>query len=314
MGDLDETVFVNYENNQEVQKQEAPDELYVDLGKQYYDRFKTNPLPELKPIVEQLKTELGDNKCQACGNKYEIGDKFCKGCGNPLEGGSFHQTKEAMWINQKSAQVISGAKNMFQEIIPILKNPVTKTTKIAETKSVAIGMEFVIAKMVLAILVTLIVVLKVDDFAGWFVELPYLKIFFAVIVFSLGVDAFWAWFCNMVSRAFNVHTTYSEMITWVGTKALYDSIGMIFVALGVLISVKAALFIMACMMIVVPFVEFACFRSIVKCTEDKKLYIFMVAKIVFFIIILIIFALISAGAKEYMMSQFNVWDLLNSYY
>ena len=84
------------------QKSSAKKELtqiYVELGKAYYEKYKDAPAEEdaenfekisaaeekIADIEAQIRAIKGITICPACGEENAVGKKFCGGCGAPLE-------------------------------------------------------------------------------------------------------------------------------------------------------------------------------------------------------------------------------------
>ena len=65
-------------------------------------------------------------------------------------------TKEMEWLNKRKDEFVSGTKNMFSEIIPILKAPVSRIRELSASNSAAVGIEFIVAKTVVFLVVVLI--------------------------------------------------------------------------------------------------------------------------------------------------------------
>ena len=74
------------------QKSSAKKELtqiYVELGKAYYEKYKDAPAEEDAENFEKISAaaeKIADlEACPACGEENAVGKKFCGGCGAPLE-------------------------------------------------------------------------------------------------------------------------------------------------------------------------------------------------------------------------------------
>ena len=101
------------------------------------------------------------------------------------------RTKEAEWVSQKGSQVLSETKNVFAEILPLLKRPVTHTSKIALKNSKAVGAEFIGAKAVIVLLIMLFIISKIKEAMGLFggiVEIPYVNLILAALLLTAGLD------------------------------------------------------------------------------------------------------------------------------
>lgn len=86
-----ETVLVNVdvldiasEDEKELQ------ELYMQLGKAYYEGAYEDPLPQLLPLFSDItdilkKYEEKPKVCSGCGAELEEDARFCDVCGKPVE-------------------------------------------------------------------------------------------------------------------------------------------------------------------------------------------------------------------------------------
>lgn len=93
MGTIDPTVFVNFEkemlNNKNENDNTDLDDLYMQLGKAYYEGGFEDPLPQLLPLFEKITLlknppEPTEEKCPNCG-KVVNGANFCGNCGTKLK-------------------------------------------------------------------------------------------------------------------------------------------------------------------------------------------------------------------------------------
>lgn len=80
----DEALSMEKEDNQELQ------ELYMQLGKAYYEGAYEDPLPQLLPLFSDItdilkKYEEKPKVCSGCGAELEEDARFCDVCGKPVE-------------------------------------------------------------------------------------------------------------------------------------------------------------------------------------------------------------------------------------
>lgn len=87
----EKTVFVNYEklNSDTGDSNITLEQLYMELGKTYYEGRFEDPLPELLPFFDQItQLRAQENKrttCPECGYKIEEDAVFCGNCGFRLK-------------------------------------------------------------------------------------------------------------------------------------------------------------------------------------------------------------------------------------
>ncbi|WP_461815630.1 hypothetical protein [Faecalimonas sp.] len=208
--------------------------------------------------------------------------------GQPTINQTGEKTKEAEWISAKSTIVVNETKNIFSKIIPLLKNPVVETKNIANGKSSIPGLEFIGLKALVALIFTIIMLVKMDSALGGYIDIPKATVIIMVLLLTLGADCLEALLLKVFSGVLNGVTDQSAMYTVVGTRALFET--LIFLVSGVLcfVSFNFGCIIYALGKIILPVVEFAGYRVLVQADEDRKIYAYFIAKVVMAIIIYIV--------------------------
>lgn len=250
------------------------------------------------------------NFCTQCGNKLE-GNQTC-GCQSqenlqvtpvmeqqeyvqqspPLQQSQEQEvTREAEWVSEKKEKVISEARNIFAQIVPLLKAPITKTQEIVSKNNSIIGWEFIGIKVVAYLIVIFIMGEKI---AGFFWN-PDFAFILKMLILIAAPALLEIVVCKIISGAFNIKTTYNSMSMISGTRSLFDAIGIIVVGIISIISLEGAMLlwgaITACLL---PFLHYGCYRTVVLGKEDKKLYAYalsmLVVAVAMFFVIKILFA------------------------
>lgn len=97
MDEMNKTVFVNTEVENEADGPNDLDQLYLELGRAYYEGGFEDPIPQLLPLfdeitklVQQKETEQQESVtdetiCPQCGADILENAKFCAVCGIPLD-------------------------------------------------------------------------------------------------------------------------------------------------------------------------------------------------------------------------------------
>lgn len=195
-------------------------------------------------------------------------------------------------MNDKAKRLASGAKNMFAEILPVLKAPITRGRELMDSGNSAVGIEFIVTKAIVAIVMLLIMVMKVKSMMGdyaEYVDIPYFGLIFAVIVLTAGMDFLEAVIMHLLTMAFRGTTSISRMLSLTGVRALYHSIGLIVFGLFALVSVHVSMVIGLIMILFFAYLEHHLYVAGVACSEDRKLYAFLLEKICFFIVTILVF-------------------------
>ncbi len=197
-------------------------------------------------------------------------------------------TKEAEWLNQKKDALVAGTKNMFSEILPILKAPVGRVRQIAESNSPAVGVEFIVTKTIVFLLLLLIVIFKLKDmlgFAGDYIKIPYVKLILLTIILTAGVDFLEALLLKAFTALFNGATHFNAMLSVVGARTLYETLIVIVTGLLVLIYPTIGLVFYGFVSLILPYIEFSGYQASIQCDENRKPYAFFLVKICMAIII-----------------------------
>lgn len=245
---------------------------------------------------QQQGPENGQQQGQPGGNGYyqqgQPGGNGYYQQGQPGGNGYYRQGRgpEMEWINNKTQRFVSGTKNMFSEILPVLKAPITHGRELMHSGSSAVGTEFIIAKCVLMILMMFLAVIKIKSSMGaWgdYIEVPYFKMIFVVIVLTVGLDFLEAVLMHGITVAFGGASNIRMMLSLIGVRALYHSIGIAAAGLLALVSGKVALVVFLVFMLMSSYVEHHLYVSVVECGEDRKLYAFLIEKICLAVVCLI---------------------------
>ena len=192
-------------------------------------------------------------------------------------------TKEAEWLNRQKDVIMSGTKNMFSELVPIIKTPVSRVKQISAANSAAVGIEFIVAKAVVAFIFTLIVLLvtqgRLGDLSGGEFDVPFLEPLLAVILLTAGIDFLEAVILKAITGAFNGNTSVNAMINVIGARGVFDTAIIVIVMILMLISLKVAIFAAIFLSPISVFIQYAAYKECVGLDENKKPYAYFVAKL-----------------------------------
>lgn len=244
--------------------------------------------------------------CTNCGKQLEDGE-ICT-CrtnaqpqGNPYQQPVQPKGPDMEWFNDKKNQFVSKTKNMFSEILPILKAPITRGKELADSNSGNVGIEFIITKAVITVLVLIIALIgiriELGDYAEY-LDLPYIRMFLVVIIFTAGIDFLEAFLLNVLTQAFKGKTNFNATVSVIGVRGLYQTIGILAGAILMLLAPAAGLVVMALCFCFAAYLEQHLFLVSVENSEDRKLYTFYVEKICCIIITAIIFLIIGTSVLD----------------
>ena len=216
--------------------------------------------------------------------------------GNPYN--EYGRTKEAEWFNEKKNAVVSVTKNMFLEILPILKKPVTRVKELAAGNDAVVGIEFIAAKALLFMIMNVLFLMRIKDslgIVGDYVEIPYFKILVLTLLLTAGIDFLEALFLKVFTGLFNGITNFNAMVNVVGARALYDTMIMLVAGILTLISVKFGLIVFMLATLITPYVEYHGYTASVQLDENKKVYAYYVVKVCVTVIVMLIAYLFLKG-------------------
>lgn len=268
------------------------------------------------------QSQENDNKYyQQNGNQYyqqnqQSGNQYYQQ--NQQNGNQYYQqnrnqgmTKEAEWFNEKKNAFVSVTKNMFSEILPILKNPVSRVKAIAMSNNPAIGMEFIISKGIIFLVIMLLLLLRIESMFGFgsYISIPYFKMILVTIIFTVGVDFLEALLLKVFTGLFNGFTNFNAMVSVVGARALYDTMIILVVGIFALLSLKIAFYIFAVVSLITPYIEYSGYQATVQGSEDRKPYAFFVVKACVTIVVAILAYIIIQDMLGGLFSFMNLADL-----
>ncbi len=202
----------------------------------------------------------------------------------------YRQSAQAEWLNQKAGQFAAGTKNMFSEIFPILRNPVTRARQLTESDNSAVGTEFIIAKMIACILVAVLAIVRSKAAvsrafggAGSYLtdsfDLPVFRILLLIVIFTAGADFLEVLLIKAFSGMLHGHSRFSGALTVVGVKDMYETLiflvcGILALAFPIFGAVLGGILIM-----ITPYIEYHAFAAAMDGEEDKKPYVFYLLKV-----------------------------------
>ena len=201
--------------------------------------------------------------------------------------------KQAEWLKEKGAKLLEQAKHVVSEIGPVLKTPVSKTQEytVQDTKT---GMEFIIAKAVVAFVIGIFFTIKVNSTLG-FRGVSTFNMLIFIILATAGKDLLEVVVFKSFANMFQVNTNRKAMINVVGVSDLFDTFYILVCGILFLIEPKLAMILGLLFLGVSTYVELAGYQKVVEGSEDKKVYAFAVAKICMMIIVLLVAYLLIGG-------------------
>lgn len=217
--------------------------------------------------------------------------------------------QQAQWMNQKKDAFVSSAKNMFSEIVPILKSPANHVADLARSGNMMVGLEFIIARCVLVLIGVLILLAKIKGSFGYYgdyIKLPWGQSIILALICTAGLDFLWALFLMLFTKAFGGKTNYSAMVSIVGSMDMYKCLITLVSIVFVLFAPTFGITIFSLGSLVI-YLEIAAFNTYTDLNNDRKGYAYLVARVVFGIVALIVVSLVDdsmiVSAIQYLTSE-----------
>lgn len=250
---------------------------YYNQGQQYYDPNQQNQYYN--------QSQQGQYYNQNQQGPYNNQGQYYQGNGQYQQ----QRTKEAEWLYNKKDQLVAGTKNMFSEILPILKAPVTRVKEIADSNNPAVGIEFIATKMVVCLLFLLIVLLKIRGAVSGYssyidIKIPYLKSILCVVLATAGIDVIDALLLKVITALFGAKASFQAYIDVVGATDMFATFIIIIEGILIGIAPEIALVFFGILAPLVTYIQFAQYRAVADIDEDKKPYAYFIAKLCFTII------------------------------
>lgn len=206
-------------------------------------------------------------------------------------------------MKQMGAQAMAGAQNMFREVLPILKRPVTETRRIAAGNSPLVGLELIGLKALVILIIVLIAASRISGAANGLIQMPYFKLVILVLLLTLGVDALEAVLLNVFAGMFKGSANINAMFCVVGSRALYD--GIIAIVAGILAPffLTGSVFVLVFGSLILPYVQYGAYRAVAQGDDDRRVYAFFLVKVISSLVLYIILYMMAADMLTSMLGS-----------
>ena len=187
--------------------------------------------------------------------------------------------------------MVSSAKNMFAEIVPILKAPVTRIRELAAAGNQTVGIGFIIAKAVVGLLLYLIGIIRIKIMMGPYsdmVKIPWFQLLVMILVLTAGSDFLDTFLLKTFTGVFKGATNLKAMFAMAGGRALYQAMGLIVCGALFLISPKLAIYLWLIVLTFTRYLQHSVYGAMVQMEENKKLYAYFAARVCTTIIVCVV--------------------------
>lgn len=209
------------------------------------------------------------------------------------------------WINKQKQVFVSGTKSALGEILPILRQPVSRVREVSLSGNGRLGKELIIGKAVIFMVVAMVALMilsgRIEEMGYGLVEveMPYLQVLLGVLVLTAGMDFVEAFLLKAISGAFGGVTTNSAMMNVIGARGIYDTLIMLVCAIVGFMAVEMAYLVCVLLIALSSIMELAIYQgTVVQMDENKKPYAFFLAKLCMMIILAIVAYLLVRSAMD----------------
>ena len=182
-------------------------------------------------------------------------------------------------MKEKGTEILAMLKEMALDAVDVLKRPVSKSELMAADGSVKPGLRLLIAKCVIFLIMIMILFMRLNSELDGILGLPYASAIILTLLLTVGLDSLEAWLLKVLSGAFKCETSVNAMFSVVGVKAVFGTVITVISAILMMASQGLGIAVFLAASFVVPFAEYASYRSVTDGDENKKVFAFAIVKI-----------------------------------
>ena len=289
------SAYTNYQGGQQSQsagpRQQSQGTNYQQYGQPQYNQG----------VGGNQQYNQGMNSGQQYRQGMNNGQQYRQGMNNGQQ--SQWAGMNSQQMKQMGAQAMAGAQNMFREVLPILKRPVTETRRIAAGNSPLVGLELIGLKALVILIIVLIAASRISGAANGLIQMPYFKLVILVLLLTLGVDALEAVLLNVFAGMFKGSANINAMFCVVGSRALYD--GIIAIVAGILAPffLTGSVFVLVFGSLILPYVQYGAYRAVAQGDDDRRVYAFFLVKVISSLVLYIILYMMAADMLTSMLGS-----------
>lgn len=210
---------------------------------------------------------------------------------------------KAEWANEKKDAFVAGTKSMIGQIGPIIKKPITTARQMISGERPAVGMQLIITKAVILLVVALVFVAATLGEYSQHLNILYFKIIVSILIFTAGVDILEAYLMKTFTGLFGGTTTLKAMLTTIGIRGLFDTGVLVISLILMMFSGTIGLIAFVLLGLVLQCIQLSVFHASVEAPEDKKPYIYFIAKAVITIIVYVLIYILVKDLVQLVMAN-----------
>lgn len=220
------------------------------------------------------------------------------------QGPSAGSGREAEWLNKQKDVLVAGTKNVFAEIGPILRSPVSRVRELSLAGNGKVGRELIFARGLVYLIAVLGAMMILSDRLSTMsygmveMQMPYMQAIIGIFAMTVGVDYLEAVLLKSITGAFGGVTTTNTMLNVIGARGIYDTILFLVALVFGMMAIEVAVIIMALFFSISIFMEISIYLGNVQMNEDKSPYAFFVTKLCMMVIISLVAYLLIRSAMD----------------
>ena len=325
----DKTVVLNTENVQNTQRAAGSPE------ENYEQRMRQQQAAQGQPYQNGPQNQQWQNGPQ--GQQWQNGPQGQQWQNGP-QGQQWQNSPQSQWFSEKKDQIVKNAKNLFAQLGPLLKKPDTTLKELGKSNNSLISLEMIGLHAVMVLIMILVLGSKFSipkemrewtDTSSLF---PTFQMILINILMIVGVAYLQAFLLKAFSKKMYQEPTLNQTLLVSGVSSLVKFFGaavnmlliLIFVpsikgmassafgsassASGLMWGLGLILLVQALVSLVTMVFEFKAYQCVVNGEEDKKVWMFILTKVVLGLIVALIYWLmmksLGAGLMDALESLF----------
>ena len=334
----DKTVVLNTENVQNTQRAAGSPE------ENYEQRMRQQQAAQGQPYQNGPQNQQWQNGPQ--GQQWQNGPQDQQWQNGPQgqqwqngpQGQQWQNSPQSQWFSEKKDQIVKNAKNLFAQLGPLLKKPDTTLKELGKSNNSLISLEMIGLHAVMVLIMILVLGSKFSipkemrewtDTSSLF---PTFQMILINILMIVGVAYLQAFLLKAFSKKMYQEPTLNQTLLVSGVSSLVKFFGaavnmlliLIFVpsikgmassafgsassASGLMWGLGLILLVQALVSLVTMVFEFKAYQCVVNGDEDKKVWTFILTKVVLGLIVALIYWLmmksLGAGLMDALESLF----------
>jgi hypothetical protein len=204
---------------------------------------------------------------------------------------------------QQFHQNFDATKMLFSKLLPIIKNPVEELKNIAATKDISLGIQMILLNVIVSLLGIVMAMavtrLKLGD-AARYMAIPYARIVVAGTVTVAANYFATAGILFGFSKAFakGAEVTFSQSITAVGGKALYDAAVLVLGVICMLLNTGFGAFVLVAGYGATYILMVLAYCESVRLSSTAKLYVLAITKVCMLLVMYLVCRVVLMPAVE----------------